>query len=150
MDKIDFITKVHYLDAIIDQVEYENCYNSILDFFKLTSDLQDRRLEIYYLPLKGFQFLGMTSRSRKKAEKQRDLFIQTLDRAGRNTTYNRTQPGENVTKDKIFFGNACGVCNGRISKFESSTKNEIHEVVKPQIIKFVESFKGQFALDWLR
>lgn len=142
--------RVQYLDAIIKDVAYDNCYNSILDFFKVTSYLHDRRSQIDSLPLKGWKFLGHVSRSRKKAEEKKNLFIQTLNRAGRDSKYNHSHFGEEVTKEDIFFGNACGVVNGRISKFESSSKSQIQEVVRPQIIKFVESFKDQFSLDWLR
>jgi len=150
MKKSDLKLRVQYLNAIIDNVEYDNCYNNIVDFFKLTSYLQDRKSEILTLSLKGWELLSYASRSRKKAEKQRDSFIDTLDRAGRGTKYNKTKSGEEITKEKIFFGNACGVCNGRISKFESSDNSEIQGVVRPQIIRFVRSFKGRFSLDWLR
>lgn len=150
MNKESLNLRVQYLNAIINDVKQQNCYNSILDFFKITSYLHDREDEIACLPLKGWQILGYKSASRKKAEKSRNLFIDALNKAGRDSQYNHSHFGEEVTKDHIFFGNACGVCKGRISRFETSSRSDIQEVVRPQIIEFIESFKDQFSLDWLR
>jgi len=150
MDKRNLVLEVTYLNAIIGKIKCSNCYDIVLPFFKTTTYLQDHEKEITQLPLKGFQIFGYKSRSRKNAEAQRESFIKNIRLAGRDNKHNHSMPGGIVTKDNIEFGNACGVVPGRVSRFETSPRKEIQEVVRPQIVEFVSSFKDSFSLSWLR
>lgn len=148
--KSGLCVRIQYLNAIINSVNYEDCYQKVVAFFNVTSYLEDRQEEIKKLPLKGFKIFDFKSGTRKCAEAQRELFIERLKRAGRQNNHNCSMPGELANKDNIFFGNIDGICTGKVSKFETSQKSEIQEVVRPQIMKFISSFKGYFSLDWLR
>ena len=160
LSKNELVAQVKNLNVIIENINTENCYDEIVKFFTITSVIQDRTQEIKeFLPtVKGIQFCGWRSAQRKKskarrleAEKGCKNFMYEISKAGRNLYgYNRTKPGEDVTKDKIFFGNIGGLITLSVKELEKHTNDVyVQENIRNQITEFVKSYKNSFNTDWL-
>ncbi len=152
MDYITLLCKIKSLRSIIECINEENCYDEVIKFFKLTSELQDcSEGFIGLLPsVEGSE----TNRAKKVGLEQ---FLEAINRAGRNghgsRVYNRTNPGELITKNNIYFGNFTDdVCSFMgcltISQLETEPDLETQECVRKHITAFVKSFS--FNTDWLK
>ena len=155
MEKItkqSLISLVKDLNGIIRDTRYENCYTRVVQFFNLTSKLDDRWIEISELPLKGWKFWGFKSKDRKQAEADRAFFFKEVKKAGRCPYgINRTKRGEEVTKDNVYFGDIHGIWTDTVAKFEALENPSIQEVIRWQIVEFVQSYMSSFNnLDWLK
>ena len=150
--KNQFIAEVQNLKAIIDSINTENCYDKIVEFFTITSHLQDCSDEIRNLPLKGFKVWGRRSEVRRAAEIGHEKFLEQVHKAGRcSYGYNRTEPGETVTKDNLYFGDVHGIWTFTVSEFQYEHGNDayVQEHVRNQITGFVKSYTKSFDTDWL-
>ena len=147
-----FIAEVQNLKAIVSNISTENCYDKIVEFFTITSHLQDCSNEIKQLPLKGVKILGIRSGQRKTAEVGLGKFLQQVHKAGRCPYgYNRTKSGETVTKDNLFFGNVYGIWTCSVRKFENDCRDDedVQKHIRNQITGFVKSYRNSFNTDWL-
>ena len=152
ISKNQFIAEVQNLKAIVDSINTQNCYDKIVEFFTITSHLQDCSDEIRLLPLKGFKVWGKRSEKRRSAEIELENFLAQIHKAGRcSYGYNRTEPGETVTKDNLYFGDVHGIWTFTVRKFEDECKNDayVQEHIRNQITGFVKSYKSSFNTDWL-
>lgn len=152
-NKKDWIVSVvKDLNGIIKDIDYDNCCDLVIKFFGLTSLLDDNRFMISKPPLKGVSFLGIKSRSRKRAETDCASFMICVGLAGRDLhSHNRTSPGEAVTKDNVYFGEIYGLPLITLAELEKITDDEYMQMkIHQQILLFVREFKGGFKLDWLR
>lgn len=151
VSKDGVIVLVRELNAIIHEISYENCYDYVVKFFERTSLLDDYWLEIKGLPLAGSKIFGIKSRARKKAENDRAFFFKEIRKAGRDSCgYNRTEPGEEVTKKNLYFGGVFGLFTNNITSFEKSEDECVQKHIRSQIVGFVKSYKDSFKSDWLR
>ena len=148
--KNDVITLTEGLNYIIEGCSTNNCYDRALNFFAYTSYIQDHKQDIENLPIKGKKFWRKKTQKRKIAEHEREKFFIEIEKAGRDLSgHNKTMPGEDVTKEKIFFG-----CSPELSiaRWESATylnDKLAQEQVKRQIISYLWSFYNSFRTDWL-
>ena len=152
ISKDQFIAEVQNLKAIVDSISTQNCYDKIVEFFTITSHLQDCSDGIRQLPLKGFKVCGKRSEQRKLAEIELEKFLAQIHKAGRcSYGYNRTEPGETVTKDNLYFGDIYGIWTFTVRKFEDECKNVayVQKHVRNQITGFVKSYKDSFGTNWL-
>ena len=152
MSKDQFIAEVQRLKAIVDSINTNNCYDKIVEFFTITSNLQDRSDEIRNLPLKGLKVWGRRSEMRRAAEIELEKFLEQIHNTGRcSYGYNRTEPGETVTKDKLYFGDVHGIWTFTVRKFEDECKDDayVQEHIRNQITGFVKSYSQSFNTDWL-
>lgn len=176
MEKItkqSLISLVKDLNGIINNINYENCYDMVVKFFGLTSTLEDNLSEIGKLPIKcvhihrlaGFVIFGFKSKARKKSEEtrreaeeknkriesHRDFFFKEVRKAGRDPYgRNRTKPGEQVTKHNVYFGDTDGIWTSTVAKFEECEDSSVQKVIRRQIVEFVQSYKNSFHLEWLK
>ena len=151
LTKQSLISLVDDLNGIIRSCEYKNCYDKVIQFFNLISKLDDRWAEVREIPLKGWKFWGIKSKGRKQAEADRAFFFKEVRKAGRDPYgINRTKPGEEVTKDNVFFGDIYGIWTGPVAKFEACEETFVQEKVRQQIVLFVQSYKKSFNVDWLK
>lgn len=159
--KNEFVTEVMNLNQIINHINEENCYDKIVEFFTITSYLQDHAGEIEELllpPVRGFKFCGFKSSYRKETEFKRakakvglNKFLSELRKSGRDLYgHNRTKHGEAVSKDNIYFGDIAGINTLTVAKFER-VKNDayVQENIRAQITRFVKSYQNSFNLDWV-
>ena len=159
--KNELVAHVMNLNSIIRFINEENCYNNVVEFFKITSDLQDRSEEIRELlpSVEGTKFCCWKSAKRKHSEAIRlnaenglNTFMSEINKAGRDLYgHNRTQPGKIVTKDNLYFGDIAGIHTFTIRRFENEFKDEedVQKVIRNQIVCFVRSYKDSFKTDWL-
>lgn len=148
--ELALINQVYELNRIIRNANVATCYDTIVEFFALTSKIQDDGVYLQ-LPLKGWSFLGFKSPKRKKAEEKLYKFCVSLERGGRNQYgHNRTSRGEAVTKNNVFFGDINGICTNTVAAFQKSEDPHVQQEIRTQITHFVESYKGCFSLDWVR
>ena len=150
--KDQFVLEVQNLKAIVRSISTENCYDKIVEFFTITSHLQDCSNEIRQLPLKGCKVFGIRSKQRKSAEAGLGKFLQQVHKAGRCPSgYNRTKSGEIITKDNLYFGDVYGIWTNTVRKFESDCWNDedVQKHIRNQITGFVQSYKNSFNTDWL-
>lgn len=159
--KNEFVTEVMNLNQIINHINKENCYDKVVEFFTITSYLQDHAREIEELlpPIRGFKFCGIKSSYRKECEFKRSkaelglkVFLNELNKAGRDMYgHNRTEHGEPVSKNNIYFGDTAGIWTFPVVKFEEECKNDtyVQENIRNQITNFVRSYKGSFDIDWV-
>lgn len=167
--KNELVAHVMNLNSIIRFIDEENCYEKVIEFFRITSDLQDQSEKFRELlpPIEGFEFHGWKSAKRKRSEINRmkveaglDEFLIEINRAGRNghgsfghrCGHNRTDPGETVTKNNIYFGDTadedCSVIGSLpISRLEGESNSTIQKCIRKHITDFVKSFS--FNTDWL-
>ena len=151
--KDQFITKVQKLNSVIDSINTENCYDKVVEFFDITSYLQDHSEEIKALPLRGTRILFLKTFRRARSEISLEIFMNRLKVAGRcSYGHNRTEPGEPITKANIYFGNVWGICTYPIKRFEYVFKDSkfVQEHIRNQITEFVKSYKDKFNTDWVR
>lgn len=158
--KNEFVTDVMNLNQIINHINEENCYDKVVEFFTITSYLQDHASEIEELlpPVRGFKFCGIKSSYRKECEFKRakaelglKVFLSELKKAGRDLYgHNRTKHGEKITKNNLYFGDVAGIFTLTVAKFEEC-KNDLYvqENIRNQITNFVRSYKGSFDVDWV-
>lgn len=158
--KNQFVAEVMNLNQIINHINEENCYDKVVEFFTITSYLQDHAREIEELlpPVRGFNFCGIKSLYRKECEFKRNkaelglkVFMSELNKAGRDMYgHNRTERGETVSKDNIYFGDVAGIWTFTVAKFEN-LKNDayVQENIRAQITGFVKSYEGSFNVDWV-
>ncbi len=148
--KSDVVSIIKELNFIIERCCTDNCYDRILEFFAYTSYIQDRKEDIKKLPIKGQRFWRKKTQKREFAEHEREKFFIEIERAGRDLSgHNKTMPGEDVTKEKIFFG-----CDPELSiaRWESTihfNDEAAREKVKHEIVAFIWSFYNLFKTDWL-
>ena len=163
LSKNELLAQVMNLRSIIEHINSENCCDEIVKFFTITSSIQDRAQEIEeLLPVvegKMCKFFGWKSDLRKKSETRRfeaekgfKNFMYEINKAGRNPYgYNRTELGEPITKDKLFFGDRSGINTITVKKLEECKKDlYVQEIVRFQIVDFVKSYKASFNTDWLQ
>ncbi|MBQ5945411.1 hypothetical protein IJL65_03295 [bacterium] len=152
VSKEGIITLVRELNAIIREINYNNCYDYVVEFFKRTSLFDDYWAEIKDLPLKGTKVFGIKSKARKKAEADCAFFFKEVHKAGRDLCgHNRTNPGEEVTKENVYFGDVWGLHTHTIAQFERAKDDpNVREAIPRQIVDFVQSYKNSFKVDWLR
>jgi hypothetical protein len=142
---------VEDLNGIINNINYENCYDMVVKFFGLTSTLEDNLSEISGLPMKGKKVFRIKSAAREKAEADRSFFIETVRNAGRDLCgRNRTKPGEQVTKHNVYFGDTDGIWTFPVAKFEELKDDDyVQSKIRWQIMNFVRCYEDSFKLDWL-
>ena len=139
---------VRTLKRIVESSSTSNCYDKIVEFFKWTSILYDHREEIESLPIRGHKFLHVKSDTRIDSEDKREKFFCELEKIGRNLHgHNRTRPGEDVTKEKIFFGD-CSFSIARCETFEHD--KDLQNKVRNEIIVFLWLNKDSLKADWLK
>lgn len=171
LTKNDLVAHIMNLNSIIRFIDEKNCYDKVVEFFQITSELQDCSEQIKKLlpPLDGFEFHGLKSAKRKRSEINRkrveaglNEFLIEINKAGRNghgrfgrrCGHNRTNPGENVTKNNIYFGDMTdGDCSfmGFISIYRAERTNDdvLQNLFRKHIVDFVKNFTGKFNIDWL-
>jgi len=160
--KNQLVAEVMNPNQIINHINEENCYDKIVQFFQITSELEDYSDQISKLlpPIEGLVFLGLKSKKRKRSETNRMRteaglkdFLHEINRAGRNHHgHNRTDPGEKVCADKLYFGNTqteYGSVLGSISitKVKDCKDEDTQKIMRKIIIDFVKSFR--FDISWL-
>jgi len=151
VSKEGLVALVDELNAIIHGINRENCYKYVVDFFERTSLIDDYWAEIKDFPLKGIKVFGIKSRDRKKAEADRAFFFKEIHKAGRSSSgYNRTEPGEEVTKSNLYFGGVFGLFTKPITEFEVSEDEYVQKHIRNQIVGFVTSYRNSFNVDWLK
>lgn len=160
--KNELLARVMSLNSIIECINTKNCYDEVVKFFQITSELHDHSEEIWNLlpSLKGIKFCGWRSAERELSEDNRSVaeiglrqFLHEIQEAGRDPFgHNRTEPGQEVTKDNVFFGNVWGIGTFPIKTFESDCKDDafIQTHIRYQITRFVQSYKDSFDANWLR
>ena len=166
----EFYETVSRLNEITKTINEKNCWTQVINFFNLTSYLQDNVEEIVLIPLKGKEtrtvwgYIKHTIRNVFKKErdrtpyfspeelesiKKRDKFIKEVIKGGRDKYgYNRTEKGETVTKDKVYFGGIHGLNTLNVTAWESTTDQGTKDLIAQQIIGFVRSYKDSFNTDW--
>lgn len=149
--KEQFISEVQHLNRVIDEISEENCYNKIVEFFRVSSYLNDYYEEILELPLKDVSKSDKNSEHYLELELARKRFLGELSSAGRCLYgHNRTHPGERVTKDKLFFGNTDGYPWFPVNIAERMGGHaEFQATIRRQMTGFVNNFKNCFKTDWV-
>ena len=148
--KNDVVTIARGLNSIIEGCCTNNCYDRALNFFAYTSYIQDHKEDIENLPIRGKKIWRKKTQKREIAEHEREKFFIEIERAGRNLSgHNKTMPGEDVTKEKIFFG-----CSPELSiaRWESTAyinDKASQEKVRQEIVNFIWGFYHSFRTDWL-
>lgn len=149
--KTGLTTLVNNLNEIISSISCENCYSMVVKFFTLTSMFEDYESDIKKLPLKGWQICGVKSNTRKEAESSRDFFFKEVRKAGREPHgHNRTEPGEVVTENNVFFGDVFGIFTKNIADFSACKDEYVQQHIRNQIVGFVKSYNKSFKVDWLK
>lgn len=152
MKKEALLENVAYLNQIIATTTKENSLSKIVDFFKISSKLQDNLENIKGLGVKR-KYLFFED---KTALERRSFFFQEVNKAGRDPYgINRTKAGDVPTKHTIFLGNVDGIWTSSISSFEE-LKNSSNEYDKDTFAKvcsqaynFIVSYKKSFNVDFL-
>ena len=166
----NFNETVNRLHEITQTIDEKNCWTKVIDFFNLTSYLQDNVEEIVLIPLKGKEtrtvwgYIKHTisngfkkgrnrtpyfSPEELKSIEMRDKFIKEVNKGGRDEFgFNRTKKGETVTKDKVYFGNIYGLFTLNVNVWENTNDKEAQSLVANQIVRFVRSYKNSFNTDW--
>ena len=152
LSKGELVAKVRDLNTIINSISKNNCYDKVIEFFRITSELGDRTPEICKLPRKGVQLFGTKSSKRVSADKHLSHFLSSLRSAGRDEYgVNRTSPGETITKDKIFFGNIEGLNTLSVTACESIVDDRyLQNAIRGQICRFVRSYRDHFDINWVK
>ena len=141
---------VNNLNEIINTISDENCYSQIVKFFALTSMFEDYESDIRKLPLKGWEFRGIKSAAREKAEKERDFFFQKIRKTGRNSEHNRTEAWEEVSGKVIYFRNISDMYPDTIEHFADSDNADLQKSIRKQIVGYVQFYKNTFNVGWVK
>lgn len=167
LTKNELVAHIMTLNSIIRFIDERNCYEKVVEFFSITSELQDcsDQFEGFLPPIKGFKFLWYKSAKRKRSETNRmrteaELrnFLQEIDKAGRDghdrNRHNRTNPGEMVREDKLYLGEIQTKHGSLLNLFSIARAKEckdedIQKIMRETIILFVKSFQNKFNTDWL-
>lgn len=146
-DKNDVERIVRTINSTVESCSNDNCYDQVLQFFMLTSLLQEHKDDIEKLPIKGHRFLYIKTDTRKNAEEQREKFFTELEKLGRNSHHNKSRLGEPITKEKIFFGD----CTFSIARCETFRHDmELQDKIRTEIMAFLWLHKHSLEVDWLR
>ena len=148
-EELEFVQEVQLLHRITGSeytlhhaINVTDCYKKVVDFFCLAQSIAIKKVYMT-LPLKGWEVWKFKSAARKRAEKAKKLFEDSLYEV-MSSTHDRAETL--ISSDNLFFGNpmrSITECKGVLDpKFQTETRLEI--------VKFVESFKGKFPLDWIR
>ena len=160
MTKQALISMVEDLNGLIREINYDNCYDKLIDFFNLVSKIDDLHAEIYELPLVGKRILGIKSRTRIQAEFDRNQFCFDISIARCLEGSNRSsRSGELANKHNVYFGFG-GNRDYTIAELESMETALVHgrfypeivqvqPLVRQKIVDLVQIFKKQFSVDWL-
>lgn len=153
------------ITELIKETNNENVYDNIITFFNLTSPLYDCRDDIESLPIAQEKPTSFTRFfNRKKAEKidecvrdqeeEKSLLCKAISNSGRWVAgHNRTNDGEEVTKDKVYFGlRSYGDGWYPITEFEKyrTSNPKIYNAVASQMTQFIKNFAEGFGkTNWL-
>ena len=88
-----------------------------------------------------------------RAEIKLDGLLREINKAGRDSFgHNRTKPGEDVTKDNVYFGDVWGIGTFSVRTFEEEYKKDtfVQTHIRKQITRFVKSYEDIFNANWLR
>ena len=167
--KTDLVADIMNLNQIIDHINEANCYEEVVKFYQITSHIQDCAEEVLkFLPVvKGFKFCGCKSNHRKESEARRELaeaglkvFISKINSVGRDghgsvfhRGRNRTEPGEKVCADKLYFGSMQTEYTSllgsiSITKAKDCKDEDTQKIMRKTITDFVKS-QGKFETNWL-
>lgn len=159
MKKEELKEKCSAIVDLIEQTDITNVYNNIVAFFQMASELYDRRSEIDSIPLKEkaasiWMRLFSKEQAQKIDEKVGDLWrqklglLQTIKNCGRNMNWNnRTQKGEKVTKDNVYFGGFDRLATLPVSKWEEFKIGtpRTYELIARQMLEFMQNRKAGFT-----
>lgn len=146
--ELEFVQNVQLLhrmtgsDGMLYTINVADCYQKIVEFFRLVQSIAIK--EVYAtLPLKGWKIGKFKSAARKRAEKSKKIFEESIFQV-MSSAHNRAETL--ISADDLFFGvpmTSITACKGVLdSRFQTETRTEI--------VRFVKSFKGRFPLDWIR
>lgn len=155
-----FISMVEDLNGIIRDINYDNCYDKVIEFFNLAGNLEDHFHDIYELQLKGRRILGIKSRSRMQAEHDRFQFHLNISLARGREVGNLSKSGELASKDNVRFdigGNRPYTLTELESMETTLTQGRFYPEIVPaqpisrqKIVDFVKMWRKSFTTDWLR
>ena len=123
-------------------INVTDCYKKVVDFFRLAQSIAIHKVYIS-LPLKGWEIWIFKSVARKRAEKAKKTFEESVFEV-MSSAHNRAQTW--ISSYNIFFGNPMQ----SINECKSVPDPKFQERTRLEIVEFVESFKGKFPLDWIR
>jgi len=145
----EFLRDVKRLQLIIcdervfnsEGINIANAYEKVIEFFQVVKSIAEKG---FYdlLPLKGWKICGIMSRSRKRAESTKKLFVESIQKV-QSSKHNRD--AVDISSDTIFFGTPMR----SIIECENEIDSNFQEETRTEILNFVESFKGKFPLDWI-
>ena len=158
MEKEELKEKCSAIVDLIEQTNLGNVYENIIPFFQATAELFDHQNEIEDIPLKQkspsfWMRLFSKKQARKLDEEIGELWrqkiglIQTIKNCGRNVNRNnRTQKGEPVTKERIFFGGIKNLGILSVAKWEEFKMGtpRTYEIIAKQMVEFMNHKKEGF------
>jgi len=154
MNRQELKEKCSNIVELIDETNNSNVYDNIITFFQLTSELHDKLEEIQEIPIKQKDpSIWMRLFNRKKAKqidgklgelgRQKLGLCQTISNCGRSSYgYNRTNVGEQITKNNVYFGGIFGLNTLPVVKWEECREPK----VAIQMTSFMKSHKAGFEL----
>ena len=164
--KNEVVAVVKNLNMVIDFITPENCYDKVIEFFTITSYLQDhaKELEALLPPIEGFKFCWIKSPWRRKSEARRAraeaalrVFIKEINKVGRDGRNsqgcNRTDQGEAISSNDLYFGEDSEY--GRISPPMSVAgakecgDKDVERIMRRIIYHFVKSCQSLFDTRWI-
>lgn len=146
----EFLRDVERLQLIIcdervfhsEGINIANAYEKVIEFFQVVKSIAEKG---FYdlLPLKGWEICGIMSRSRKRAESTKKLFVESIQKV---LLAKHNHDAVDISSDTIFFGTPMR----SIRECKKQIDSDFQERTRTEILDFVESFKGKFPLDWIR
>lgn len=149
--ELEFVQNVQLLHSISDDdgtlfrrdsINVSNCYEKVVEFFCMVQSIAIKGVYMA-LPLRGWELWKFKSAARKRAEKSKKIFEESIFRV-MSSAHNHAETL--ISADDLFFGvpmTSITACKGVLDpRFQTETRTEI--------VRFVESFKGRFPLDWIR
>ena len=125
-----------------NSINVTDCYKKVVDFFCVVQSIAIKRVYMS-LPLKGWKIWIFKSAARKRAEKAKKTFEESIFEV-MSSFHIRAET--EISADNLFFG----VPMRSIKECKRVIDPKFQEETRLEIVEFVESFKGKFPLDWIR
>ena len=152
--ELEFVQDVQLLHSISgtydtlflrDSINVANCYEKVVEFFCMVQSIAIKGVYLA-LPLRGWEVWKFKSAARKRAEKSKKIFEESIFRV-MSSSHNCAQA--EISANNIYFGNPMqSIAEWKLEN-ENKPNPKFQNETRTEIVRFVESFKGRFPLDWI-
>ena len=148
--KEQLINNLNRLNEVIRDVNQDNAYENLYEFFRIIDFVQKNEQHILKLPLAGWNVLGYKSLKRMVSKAYRTMLIRNAQLATCVDSWICVQRlfNEDISKNNIYVGVPGSEKIHPMSNF-GHRRDDGERLIKEHIITFMKRYMNCFGIDWI-